>query len=170
MLNDPFLVHVSGLVGRPGAQRHVDLTGSMAVELDQVEECGPVEANLRIQETIGGLIVRGEVTASMRLRCNRCLQVVSFGAAAPVLQAYGEEVEGNVLPIGPDGEINLSDVLHDELCLSVPLAPLCSEACRGLCPTCGNDLNADPCEGHSEVQGSPFAVLEGLLEAPPTGH
>lgn len=133
--------------------------------MDQVEECGPVDADLRVEDMVGGVLVRGDVGAAMRLRCNRCLRPVSFRAGAPVMKAYGEEAGGD---IGPDGVIDLAPVLHDELCLSVPLVPLCSESCRGLCPSCGNDLNVDPCEGHSVARGSPFAALEGWLEAPPS--
>ena len=137
----------------------------MVIELDQVDDCGPVAADLRIEHVIGGIVVRGDVRATMRLRCNRCLRTVPFRAAAPVTQAYGAGTEED---IGPDGVIDMSPALHDELCLCVPLVPLCSEGCRGLCPSCGNDLNVDPCEGHSEARDSPFAALEDWLEAPPS--
>ncbi len=174
----PFRIRVSDLVGRSrsqraGSQRAVHLSGLLEIRLDQVEECGPASADLRIEGIAGGVLVRGGVKASMRLRCNRCLSEVLFEAAAPVLQAYGKELkeqaEGDVLPVSPDGEIDLAGVLRDELCLSVPLAPLCSEVCRGLCPTCGSDLNVDACGGHSEADSSPFAALEGWLESPKTG-
>ena len=168
--SDPFRVHVSDLARRPGAHRRVSLSGAMEVELDQIDWCGPVRADLRIGEASGGVLVRGEVTASMHLRCNRCLGAVSFEVSAPVVQAYGDESEGDILPIPPDGAIHLGEVLHDELCLSVPLVPLCSDACRGLCPSCGNDLNVDPCEGHSEAYGSPLAALEALLGTPSMGR
>ena len=167
MTNDPFLVQVSDLVGRPGSRRRVSLSGSMAIELDQVEVCGPISADLHVEEMVAGVLVWGEVTASMWLRCNRCLGAVSLDAVAPVVQAYGVPSEGDILPIDPDGAIDLSEVLHDELCLSVPLVPLCSEVCRGLCPACGNDLNVEPCEGHLEARGSPFDALEGWLKTPP---
>ena len=169
----PFRLGVSDLLGRPGAQRSVRLSGSLEIGLDRVEDCGPVSARLLIEEISGGVLVRGEAAASMRLRCNRCLASTPFEAAAPVLLVYGETPPGGVgeevLPITPDGDIDLADALRDELSLSVPLAALCSRACRGLCPTCGSDLNAEPCEGHSEPAGSPFSALEGLLDPPQAG-
>ncbi len=169
----PFRLGVSGLLGRPGEQRPARLTGSLEIGLDQVEDCGPVSARLLLEEISGGVLVRGEAAASMRLRCNRCLAAAPFEAVAPVLLVYGETppggVDGEVLPITPDGEIDLADALRDELSLSVPLAPLCSRACRGLCPACGSDLNTEPCGGHSEPAGSPFSALAGLLDPPQTG-
>ena len=170
----PFLLSVSDLIGRPGARRSVSLSGPLEMELDQVEECGPASARLQIEETSGGVLVRGGAAASMRLLCRRCLAPALFEVCAPVLllcgvEAAPDEAGGEALPITPDGEIDLADSLRGELSLAVPLAPLCSQGCRGLCPACGCDLNTEPCGGHSEPSGSPFAVLEGLLEAPQTG-
>ncbi len=161
-----FVVSVSGLVDRPGSTRQVTLSGPVEPALDQVEQCGPVTADLRLEAMAGGVWVRGTARAEMMLRCNRCLDPVGFEAEAPVRQAYGEEDREDMPAIGPEGDIDLSGVLHDELCLSVPLVPLCSESCRGLCPVCGVNLNEGSCQGHSESRVSPFATLEALLEVP----
>ncbi len=42
--------------------------------------------------------------------------------------------------------LDLRPLVRDALLLELPLAPLCQEDCRGLCPTCGADLNLGPCE------------------------
>lgn len=161
-----FVVNVSRLVRRPGSTRQVAVAGQVELALDQVEECGPVTADLRLEAMAGGVWVSGVASAEMVLRCNRCLDRVGFEARAPVRQVYGEDALDDMPAIGQEGDIDLSGALHDELCLSVPLAPLCSESCRGLCPVCGADLNEGSCEGHSESRESPFATLEALLEVP----
>lgn len=163
---ESFVVSVSDLVGRPGSSRRVALAGPVELEMARVGECGPLTADLRIEAFVGGVWVRGEAGADMVLRCNRCLQPVGFEARTPVRQAYGEEAGEDMRAIGVDGDIDLTGVLRDELCLSVPLVPLCSESCRGLCPVCGADLNSGSCAGHSESRESPFGALEALLEAP----
>ena len=48
-------------------------------------------------------------------------------------------------PIEGD-HLDLQPLVRDALLLELPLAPLCREDCRGLCPECGADLNAAPCE------------------------
>ena len=50
-----------------------------------------------------------------------------------------------VVPVGPDGLIDLSEVVRQHLVLALPFAPRCREDCRGLCPSCGADLNIGPC-------------------------
>lgn len=161
-----FVVNVSRLVRRPGSTRQVTLAGQVELALDQVERCGPVTADLRLEAMAGGVWVSGFASAEMVLRCNRCLDRVGFEARAPVRQVYGEDAGEDMLPIGEEGGVDLSTVLHDELCLSVPLVPLCSESCRGLCPVCGVDLNEGSCQGHSDSREFPFATLGALLEVP----
>ena len=163
----PFTVNLSDLLQRPGARRRLTLSGLLVLELDQVDDSGPVKADIEIQETGGSVLVRGEVTTSLRLRCNRCLGDVPTDMAVSIVQLYDDDPDDGVPEIGPDGSIDLFDVIHDELCLSVPLVPLCCETCRGLCPVCGTDLNVDPCEGHTAEQDSPFAALQGWLETSP---
>ena len=165
--DQPFTVDVSNLLQRPGARRRVVLSGALVLELDQVDDSGPINADLEVQETGGSVLVRGEVTSYLRMRCNRCLGEVPSDLSISLVQLYVTEPDEDVPRIGSDGSIDLSDVIHDELCLSVPLVPLCSGTCRGLCPTCGTDLNVEPCEGHTAERGSPFAALEGWLETSP---
>jgi len=163
---DTFVVNVSRLLRRPGSTRQVTLAGQVQLALDQVERCGPVTAELRLEAMAGGVWIRGVACVEMLLQCNRCLSRISFKAETPVRQAYGKDESEDMPAIGREGDIDLSGLLHDELCLSVPLVPLCSEACRGLCPVCGADRNEGSCQGHSESRESPFATLEALLEVP----
>ena len=42
-------------------------------------------------------------------------------------------------------EIDLWPDLREAMVLALPMKPLCSEDCRGICPTCGKDLNNGEC-------------------------
>ncbi len=45
-----------------------------------------------------------------------------------------------------DGDrLDLADVVREQVFLSLPLKRVCREACRGLCPTCGKNLNEGAC-------------------------
>jgi len=39
----------------------------------------------------------------------------------------------------------VDDLVRQEALLAMPLTPQCREDCRGLCPQCGQDLNAESC-------------------------
>lgn len=63
--------------------------------------------------------------------------------------------EGNTL--------DLRELVQEQVILTLPLAPLCRDDCRGLCPQCGSNLNTDAC-GCDNQQGHPaFAGLKNLL-------
>lgn len=49
-----------------------------------------------------------------------------------------------------DGKtIDLDPIVREQVLLALPVTVLCREDCKGLCPTCGQDLNDKDC-GHSE--------------------
>jgi len=63
-----------------------------------------------------------------------------------------------------DGEtIDLAPILREQLLLGLPaIEPLCKEACKGLCPTCGQDLNEKDCGHGAKQPDSRWAALKNL--------
>ena len=43
-------------------------------------------------------------------------------------------------------ELDLRPALREQWLLHVPGYALCRDDCKGLCPTCGAELNAGPCD------------------------
>lgn len=113
---------------------------------------GPVHVEGRLQATgPGEFYWRGRLRATVSGTCRRCLVDVRREVDAPldVLFSDDPEAEDNpdVYPLAPQaGQIDLSEPVRDELALAAPAFLLCREACAGLCPTCGADLNAGPCD------------------------
>jgi uncharacterized protein len=93
----------------------------------------------------------GRIEAEAAMPCRRCLAE----ARAPVgaeehtifVEADDEEADNpDVYPLAPGAdEIDLRPALREQWLLSVPAFLLCTEDCKGLCPTCGADLNAGAC-------------------------
>ncbi len=104
------------------------------------------------------------VSAMARFVCTRCLTEWEQEVSADAEQYFGTTPGEDGYPI-VDGHIDLIGPAQDELALVLPAAPVCREACRGLCPTCGTDLNTDPCDGHGDDAHSPFAVLKDLFDS-----
>jgi uncharacterized protein len=77
--------------------------------------------------------------------------------AAPVVEVDAREIdqpdeETDQLdsPYVADDEVALTDWAHDALALALPAQILCRPDCAGLCPVCGEDLNARPHEHEPE--------------------
>jgi uncharacterized protein len=125
--------------------------------------------------------VRGTLTARIQVECGRCLE--RYGV--PVRQELDlfylprenerpqdqeEEVvlsDRDIVVGYYDSErLDLGDVVREQIFLALPLKSLCREDCRGLCPTCGKNLNAGDC-GCPPPEGSEdprLAPLKKLLD------
>ncbi|HET7523328.1 MAG TPA: DUF177 domain-containing protein [Acidimicrobiales bacterium] len=73
----------------------------------------------------------------------------------------GEDEDEETYPL--KGELlDLQPLVRDALLLELPLAPLCSEDCQGLCATCGADLNDGPCSCEHAPADPRWAALDLL--------
>ena len=59
-------------------------------------------------------------------------------------------------------EIDLIPEVDEQIVMELPLKPLCSEQCRGLCSNCGTDLNVADCGCHRGVSSLNFGALKDL--------
>jgi len=160
------LLSVADLLAEPGKAREVEVTVPLDVELGGGALHGEAATRLHLRSLTDGVVVTGSAAAVADLVCTRCLTTWREPLEVTVSQVYRLRPEDpdEELAVEPGGLIEVGDVVRDELALGVPLAPVCSADCRGLCPTCGTDLNTAPCGGHDEGAGSPFAALKELLE------
>ena len=125
--------------------------GDELVGVEDVVIEGVVEAAGR------NFTVAGDVTGTMRLRCARCLREFSASVAEHItlrlLPATRVPQEEETLLGRDDLEVrfydepvvDLAELAAEQVQLAAPLKPLCSEACQGLCPRCGADLNQGLC-------------------------
>ena len=58
--------------------------------------------------------------------------------------------------------IDLAPALREQILLAVPPSPVCDEACKGLCPTCGKDLNAGDCGCEKTTIDPRWAALKSI--------
>jgi uncharacterized protein len=121
------------------------------------------------------VVVTGALKATLGLSCAACLSPTRLDVTLPVRAVFGSE-KPNEAPATEDEilaetdyfqhdnkELDLEPMLREQLILTVPMSPRCREGCRGLCPTCGQNLNEVDC-GHerSARPESPFSALKNL--------
>ena len=96
--------------------------------------------------------LEGEVVGD----CGRCLESFRFA----IEKKFGFVLTPDPLPTKKSRElaedemglsfycgdnIDLSPYIREQALLALPLRPLCSEGCRGLCASCGTELNQAGC-------------------------
>jgi uncharacterized protein len=153
---NPYKVERKGSIGDP--PEFADLSGDLVIE-----KCGST------------LRVRGVLNFTALQECSRCLNDFRCPVSQPLELFYrtgkledslvGKEAEltsDDLNVIAYQGnEIDLWPDLREAMMLALPMKPLCAEDCRGICPTCGKDLNIGKCRCG---KGSMDPRWEGLLK------
>lgn len=103
-----------------------------------------------------GAELNAHLDATVPLTCSRCLEtfpwVVSTDFDLSVVRKEPEASEPRhdgdddvEALVAPEGKIGLEDVAREQVYLSLPLKPVCTPGCKGLCPTCGANRNHGTC-------------------------
>jgi uncharacterized protein len=144
----PFVVHVAKLRRVLGTRWHEVRTGTLedlACSGSEVPAGALLQADVTLDAIAGGVAVTGVVTAPWTGECRRCLVPASGTLRVPVRELYTEDGDGEETYPLVDDQVDLGVLVHDAVLLELPIAPLCEEACRGLCPLCGVNRNEREC-------------------------
>lgn len=124
---------------------------------------GEVHVAVTLESISDGVVVTGQVAAPWTAECRRCLDPMVGEVEVSLRELYEDDAdeEAEILPI-VDEHVDLEPPVRDAVMLALPLAPLCSEACQGLCPTCGTNRNEGACDCVVDTGDPRWAALSEL--------
>ena len=133
---------------RPRIERSMDVSGLFRGQRDVVSS-GPLEVKLEAHPENGTVVVDGRLSIDLTLSCSRCLENVREQLHIPFHEIFspsgeGAEEDDLVHPVSGD-QIDLIPYVEQSLMLAIPYIPLCEDACKGLCPVCGQNRNVKEC-------------------------
>ena len=176
------LVFDTRALGRqPGAAREETRTipapDSLRVELAGVPTGADVDLSVRLEAVSEGVLATGTATAPVVGECARCLEPLTSSVEASFQELYhyepgpAEDDEDDLLL---DGDLlDLEPVLRDAVVLALPLSPLCTDDCPGLCAQCGVRLADAPGHRHEDAvlpQWEALRQLDGFDTEDQTGR
>jgi uncharacterized protein len=136
----------------------------------------PVQLSMDVEKTGSDAYrVTGRATTRLEQVCSRCAEPFEVAFAETfdlrylpqtAIQAEGEhEIKDADLTSAfyTDGMLDVVDLLREQFMLALPMKPLCTETCRGLCPECGANLNRTECGCAPKWEDPRLAPLKGLL-------
>jgi uncharacterized protein len=164
---DRLTVNVATLLGEPGGSVRDLAFDDLDLDLgDDLTLAHPASARFRLTRTNRGLLVDGDVRATLTETCSRCLrpievdidtefeeealQSVELATGAPLDHADEPEIPR----LTGHHEIELEPFVREAILLAAPIAPLCRADCPGLCPECGEELGSGP-HDHGEADIDP---------------
>jgi uncharacterized protein len=107
-----------------------------------------------------GLAISGNLRYLFSLRPIHSESVSNGRGGVESQEDIEEDGDVDVIPIDSfQAELDISPYIWEVLLLSLPERALCSEGCRGLCPTCGKNLNEGDCCCESDNTDPRLEVL-----------
>jgi len=149
--------------------------GSLDFSADAIRLTRPLEWNATAERAGAEIRIVGSLRTTVEAACSRCLQPASYEVSKTFDLFFrqreefmfdeDDEIEltdkDTRTAFFSGTELNIGDILHEQLLLALPMKPLCKLDCKGLCPTCGTNLNVKNCECEKE-QFNPN--LDALME------
>ena len=159
------VVDVADIRNRPAARRaeHIEaVLDGLALTGSAVPAGAGVVVEVMLESVKEGILATGTVAAPWTGPCRRCLKPVAGDARAAVAELFEERAtEGESYPLVHD-QVDLEPLAREAVLLELPQAPLCRDDCRGLCATCGADLNEGPCGCVPDDRDPRWAALDAL--------
>jgi len=149
--------------------------GTLDLHSGEFRQVQPLEVRATAEMVGDEIRISGALHTRLELVCARCLDTVHEEVSRdfdlyyrPMATIAREEVvclkldDTEIAFFQGDG-LFLADVLAEQVLLALPMKVICRSDCRGLCPHCGANLNADECrcETHSaDPRLAPLARLK----------
>jgi len=150
-------------------------------DLEGLACLSPVTGHIEFTNTGRLIVASGNLEGTMELECGRCLKRFPMLVSAEIQEFH--KIHQPLAPMATEQEevedieelaeetpelwegilFDLGELIRQSLFIGIPLRPLCEEECKGLCPTCGTNLNEGRCDCEP-VNNSPLAALGELLK------
>ncbi len=130
------------------------------IEIDEL--VGNAKVSIIIIKSTNIYELKGSIIFRLKLQCARCLEyfekdykeefdiIVRRGQDKFEKELELKEEDINTIFVNYDF-IDLTQIIRDYIILSIPMKPLCSSECKGICEVCGINLNKKDC-GHKKVE------------------
>lgn len=167
------MIHIAQISEDEGLNiQHLYPAGEPALSGGECRLAGRSELDLQATRAGREVNLVGRVTARVEVECDRCLQPVAVTVAPRFDLLYlpplgtGDEHELGaddlVVAFYQDDAIDVDDLVREQVELALPMSRLCREDCRGLCPECGANFNAEDCACTEQPSDLRWAALEAL--------
>lgn len=167
-------IELENLEDGKGRFAHVYQPVELDLEDERVSLAQPVVVDGEITSSGGEARVSGRLETKVSVECDRCLKTLQVPVSAKFALQYitgqqyqasqAAELTAEQLAVSVfDGEaIDVDEIVREQILLAVPDRVLCREDCKGICSTCGKDLNEGSCDCESSDIDPRWAALKEL--------
>ena len=110
---------------------------TLDLETELIHFNGPLNIHAHVTKITNAITVDVHVEAQISCPCSRCLEPIEIDFSKDFELHYSIEAQQISIDLDPD--------IREEIILNYPLRPLCDDSCKGMCLSCGKNLNQGGC-------------------------
>lgn len=175
-----FIFKIGSLVNDDqGSHLNFDINIPNTLNLgDEVIAKSSIPGEVTLMRVEGGINVEiKNIELDLEFKCMKCMDTFLYSIKIPHAERFFnfEEQTGDIDIFDTfyinkkNMTIDISDFLRQEIILHFPSIPVCSKSCKGLCPSCGKNLNKATCSCDKNVIDSnskkPLSSLKKLYKS-----
>lgn len=133
---------------------------------DDFELTSPVEFEGEVKNNTGIVSLSGKARFSATVTCGRCAELFKKDFEVEVEHLLANQLvndDNDEYIVVEDNVLDLTELVCEDIILSLPTRFLCKEDCKGICSKCGKNLNEGKCDCKKDIDPRMAALLE-LLE------
>lgn len=138
-------IQVKDLIQKPGTMKEVELVHQLEYPLGTdviaVPKGRGLNLSVRLESVHEGILVTVSGLAVADTECSRCLEPVQEEIAIQLLELFHYQPQEEDDFVIAQDKVDLEQALIDAVVPNLPIKPLCSEDCPGLCADCGEKLD-----------------------------
>lgn len=138
-------IQVKDLIQKPGTMKELELVHALeqplGTDIVAIPKGSELKLSVRLESVHEGILVTVSGDADADTECSRCLEPMHEAIEIELQELFHYfPKEEDDFAIEQD-RVDLEQALIDAVVPNLPIKPLCSEDCPGLCADCGEKLD-----------------------------
>ena len=145
------IIQFSDLISLKNRKKEVNITYDLApfyFDGDKIQAVEALKVVGNVSSSSDVLTLKASIKTSLKLHCSRCLEAFIYPIDIDIEERFTnnkdlQDEEGIIFVEGD--ALDLSLIVENSIISTLPIKRLCAEGCKGLCSSCGVNLNVDKC-------------------------
>ena len=161
-------IPISDILSGKGRTKNIDYT----FEMDPFEFEGDIIKSVSFCKVQGNICSRDNVLllninikVNLEMNCSRCLDSFIYPIDIDIEEKFiNDSTLDDEAIILTDDVLNINEIVEKSIISTLPIKRVCKTDCKGLCQSCGCNLNYDSCTCDKDDVDVRFEVLRGFFD------
>ncbi|MBD7910418.1 MULTISPECIES: DUF177 domain-containing protein [Clostridium] len=112
------------------------------------------------------VVIKAHINVQLELICSRCLEAFIYPVDIDIEERFTTDInlrEEEEITFVDDDVLDITEIVESSIISTLPIKRLCRKDCKGLCQSCGINLNKETCNCSSDDYDPRLEGLRALL-------